>query len=76
MMYRSLLTVALVATSTLGLAACSGRPPAPQADTAKDAQVATPWDGMKKDEQRARDVQKVVDKQAADQRKQIEAQEQ
>ena len=57
-----------------GLAACSGKPPVPraaeQADTPK---VATPWDGMKKDEQRARDVQKTVDQQAAEQRKQIDA---
>ncbi|HEY1590088.1 MAG TPA: hypothetical protein VGG00_10155 [Rhodanobacter sp.] len=57
----------------LALCACSDKPPQPQA---KPAQVATPWDAMKADEQRARDVQKVVDKQAEDQRKQIEAQEQ
>lgn len=54
------------------LAGCSGKPPAPQAE-AKPEHVATPWDGMKKDEQRARDVQKTVDQQAAEQRKQIEA---
>jgi hypothetical protein len=55
----------------LALGACSGKPPEPQA---KAADVVTPWDAMKADEQRARDVQKVVDKQAAEQRKQIEAQ--
>ncbi|WP_449427332.1 hypothetical protein [Rhodanobacter umsongensis] len=55
----------------LALGACSGKPPPPQA---KPADVATPWDAMKADEQRARDVQKVVDKQAEEQRKQIEAQ--
>ncbi len=57
----------------LALAACSSKPPAPQA---KPAAVATPFDAMKADEQRARDVQKVVDKQAEEQRKQIEAQQQ
>lgn len=55
----------------LALGACSDKPPQPQA---KPAQAATPWDAMKADEQRARDVQKVVDKQAEDQRKQTEAQ--
>ena len=39
---------------------------------ARAASVATPWDGLKKDEQRARDVQQVVDKQAAEQSKQID----
>jgi hypothetical protein len=59
------------------LAACSGKPPEPQADAsgqARAASVATPWDAMKQDEQRAKDVQKLVDKQAERQRKQIEAQ--
>ena len=55
----------------LALGACSSKPPQPQA---KPADVATPWDAMKADEQRAKDVQKVVDKQAEEQRKQIEAQ--
>lgn len=57
----------------LALAACSSKPPEPKAKTAN---VATPWDAMKADEQRAKDVQKVVDKQAEEQRKQIEAQQQ
>lgn len=61
--------------SALLLAACSGKPPAPQAET-KPARVATPWDDMKKDEQRAKDVQKTVDQQAAEQRKQLDAAEQ
>ncbi|MDE2087649.1 MAG: hypothetical protein KGI63_10475 [Xanthomonadaceae bacterium] len=58
------------------LAACSGKPPEPVAQPAAAASshVATPWDGMKADEQRAKDVQKLVNKQAADQNKQIEAQ--
>jgi hypothetical protein len=55
----------------LALGACSGKPPEPKA---KPADVATPFDALKADEQRARDVQKVVDKQADEQRKQIEAQ--
>ncbi|PWK85943.1 hypothetical protein [Fulvimonas soli] len=60
----------------LALAACSQKPPEPQAapvPAATTARVATPWDDLKKDEQRARDVQKVVDQQDAQQRKQIEA---
>lgn len=57
----------------LALGACSGKPPEPKA---KPADVATPFDALKASEQRARDVQKVVDKQADEQRKQIEAQEQ
>ncbi|GAB3780204.1 hypothetical protein [Dyella agri] len=64
----------------LSLAACSGKPPTPtttaQPATAASSRVATPWDAMKADEQRAKDVQKIVDKQAEEQRKQIEAQEQ
>ncbi|MFC5524450.1 hypothetical protein ACFPPA_01710 [Rhodanobacter ginsengisoli] len=57
----------------LALGACSGKPPEPKA---RAADVATPFDAMKAQEQRARDVQKVVDKQAEEQRKQIEAQQQ
>ncbi|HET6431898.1 hypothetical protein [Dyella sp.] len=69
---RSLLAWSLL---TL-LCACSGKPPAPQApETAKPAPVATPWDDMKKTEQRAADVQKAVDHQAAEQRAQLEQQE-
>jgi hypothetical protein len=59
------------------LAACSDKPPAPQAavhDPHASAPAAAPWDAMKQDEQRARDVQKIVDKQAEQQRKQIEEQ--
>lgn len=62
------------------LAACSGKAPEPQSTppppAAKAARVATPWDAMKADEQRAKNVQQVVDKQAAEQRKQIDAQSQ
>lgn len=61
----------------LTLAACSGKPPTPTAQpAASSSRVATPWDGMKADEQKAKDVQKMVDKQAEEQRKQIEAQSQ
>ena len=56
------------------LGACSGKPPEPQARPAAD--IATPFDALKADKQRAQDVQKLVDKQAKEQRKQIEAQEQ
>ncbi|MHB1272766.1 MAG: hypothetical protein ACYCZD_08355 [Rhodanobacter sp.] len=55
----------------LALGACSGKPPEPKA---KPADIATPFDALKADEQRARDVQKTVDKQAAKQRSQIDAQ--
>lgn len=60
------------------LAACSGKAPEPQSapPAPKAARVATPWDAMKTDEQRAKDVQKVVDKQAEEQRKAIDAQSQ
>lgn len=59
-----------VLLSAMALAACSKKPPDP---IAKAAPIATPFDGMRAEEQRARDVQKVVDKQAEEQRKQIEA---
>ncbi|GLQ49123.1 hypothetical protein [Dyella flava] len=60
----------------LSLVACSGKPPTPESDPAKSASTAAPWDAMKQDEQRAKDVQKLVNKQAADQDKQIEQQSQ
>lgn len=62
----------------LTLAACSGKPPAPESDpkAASAQSVAAPWDAMKQDEQRAKDVQKIVDKQAADQAKQADQQSQ
>ncbi len=56
----------------LALAGCSSKPPEPKA---KPADVATPFDTLKASGQRAKDVQKVVDRQAEEQRKQIEAQE-
>ncbi len=57
----------------LALAGCSSKPPEPKAQA---AEVATPFDALKASEQRAKDVQKVVDKHAEEQRKQIEAQQQ
>jgi hypothetical protein len=60
----------------LALVACSKKAPEPQAVPASStstARVATPWDEMKKDEQRAKDVQKQVDQQDARQRQQIDA---
>lgn len=60
--------------SLLALAACSGKPPAPKAEASTPPpRVATPWDDLKKQEQKAKDVQKVVDQQAEEQRKQIDA---
>jgi len=58
----------------ISLAACTGKPPAPQSDPSTAASAAAPWSAMKQDEQRAKDVQKMVNKQAADQDKQIEQQ--
>jgi hypothetical protein len=57
------------------LTACSGKPPAPESQpaSASTARVATPWDGLKKDEQRARDVQKASDEQAQKQQQQLDA---
>jgi len=49
----------------LALGACSGKPPEPQAKPAA-ADTATPFDALKADEQRAKDVQKTVDQQKAD----------
>jgi len=58
------------------LTACSGKPPTPKAEAAPAPRVATPFDDLKKQEQKAKDVQKVVDQQAAEQRKQVDAAEQ
>lgn len=58
----------------LSLAACSNKLPAPQSDPAAAASSAAPWSAMKQDEQRAKDLQKTLNKQAADQDKQIEQQ--
>ncbi|WP_109125180.1 hypothetical protein [Dyella sp. C11] len=59
----------------ISLAACSGKAPAPEAApaSASTARVATPWDDMEKDKQRARDVQKAVDQQAQKQQQQLDA---
>lgn len=59
----------------LSLAACSGKPPAPESApaAASTARVATPWDDMKKDEQRAKDLQKTLDQNAQKQQQQLDA---
>jgi len=59
----------------LSLAACSGKAPAPEATpaAASTARVATPWDSMEKDKQRAADVQKAADEQAKKQQQQLDA---
>ena len=58
----------------LALAACSQKPPEPEAKPA--AAASSPFDALRADEQRAKDVQKLVDKHAEEQRKQIDAQDQ
>lgn len=62
----------VIPLSLLALSACSGKPPAPKAEAAAP-RTATPWDDLKKQEQKAKDVQKTVDRQADEQRKQIDA---
>jgi len=59
----------------LALAACSGKPPAPESApaAASTARVATPWDDMEKAKQRAADVQKASDEQAKKQQQQLDA---
>lgn len=59
----------------LALAGCSNKPPEPQA-TAAARRVAAPWDDMKKDEQKAKDVQKLLDDQAGAQQKALDEAEQ
>jgi outer membrane murein-binding lipoprotein Lpp len=59
----------------LALAGCSNKAPEPQA-AATAKRVATPWDDMKKDEQKARDVQKLVDDHAKEQQKALDGAEQ
>ena len=80
---KSALGSSIAVLGLLMLVACSNRPPTPISNpetsdpkAAAVASTATPWDALKSDEQRARDVQKVVDKQAADQSKQIDDQSQ
>jgi hypothetical protein len=65
---------ATVLLCLLALSACHNKPPQPQSDPKAAAQPSAPWDTMKHDEQRAKDVQKVVDKQAAEQDKQVDQQ--
>jgi predicted small lipoprotein YifL len=59
----------LMLACLLALAGCSNKAPEPQAAAKR---VATPWDGMKKDEQKARDVQKLVDDHAREQQKALD----
>jgi outer membrane murein-binding lipoprotein Lpp len=65
----------LLLACLLALAGCSNKAPEPQA-TAAAKRVATPWDDMKKDEQKARDVQKVLDDRARQQQKALDEAEQ
>lgn len=55
----------------LALAGCSDKVPEPQAAPAT-GRTATPWDDLKKDEQRARDVQKSIDDHARTQQKALD----
>ena len=52
------------------LGACTDKPPAPEPKP--PTPISTPFDTLRATEQRARDVQKVVDKAAAQQRKAID----
>jgi outer membrane murein-binding lipoprotein Lpp len=61
----------LLLACLLALAGCSNKAPEPQAGAATQ-RVATPWDDMKKDEQKAKDVQKLVDDRARAQQKALD----
>jgi hypothetical protein len=65
-------TVALPLLCLLALAGCSGTPAPPPGEPPKP-QASTPFDALKADEQRARDVHKTVDEHAAEQRRRIDA---
>ncbi|HXD35969.1 MAG TPA: hypothetical protein VN624_04905 [Rhodanobacter sp.] len=65
-------TIALSLLCLFALAGCSGSPAPPPGDPPQP-QASTPFDTLKADEQRARDVQKTVDDHAAEQRKRIDA---
>ncbi len=54
------------------LTACSSKPP--PAEPKPPTPISTPFDTLRATEQRARDVQKVLDKAAERQRQQIDAQ--
>ncbi len=60
------------------LAACSNSPPPATAPAPRPAaaatRIATPFDPLLRDEQRARDVQQIVNRQAARQKQAIEQQ--
>ena len=58
----------------LALGACTDKPP--PSEPKPPTPVSTPFDALRATEQRARDVQKVVDKAAAKQRKAIDDQSQ
>jgi hypothetical protein len=68
--------IATMLPCLLALSACHNKPPEPQSapKAVAAAQPSAPWDAMKQDEQRAKDVQKLVDKHAAEQDKQIDQQ--
>ena len=53
----------------MALGACTDKPPSP---AKPPTPVSTPFDALRATEQRARDVQQVVDKAAAKQRKAID----
>ncbi|GAA0250208.1 hypothetical protein [Rhodanobacter caeni] len=65
-------TIALSLLCLSALAGCSGSPAPPPGDPPQP-QASSPFDTLKANEQRVRDVQKTVDKHAAEQRKRIDA---
>jgi PBP1b-binding outer membrane lipoprotein LpoB len=67
---------AFAALAALAVAGCSHPAPttaATPASAASTTRVATPWDGDLKALARAKSVQNVIDRQAAQQRQQIDA---
>lgn len=80
---RRLARILIPGFAALLLAACGGAnspPPGPTTHTATPARaatrIATPFDPLLQDEQRARNVQNIVNRQAARQRKAIDQQSQ
>ncbi len=65
-------TIALSLLCLSALAGCSGSPAPPPGDPPQP-QASPPFDTLEANEQRAPDVQKTVDKHAAEQRKRIDA---
>ncbi|BBD81235.1 hypothetical protein [Aerosticca soli] len=63
---------ALLPFGWLLLGACTGKPPAPQAQPAVPASTRPPWAALRADEQRARAVRQTLEHQQAAERQRID----